>query len=267
MEVFAGTGGYSNEDWVGILYPEGTKSSEYLEIYSRFFNAVELNMTFYVIPGRKAVEGIVRKSGDLKFSVKLHQSMTHDLSATPEDYGAFFAVLEPMEEAGKLGVFLAQFPYRFHDTPENRTYLEGLARTFEGRRLAVEFRHWSWDREEVNGWLEDIGLFRVSTDYPPLRGLPRPALYVMGGFAYVRFHGRNREKWWHGKDQRERHDYRYSYEELALWLNAIRKEKSKINELWLVVNNTTKGHALYNLCMLKRMWPDLPTRIDEVLGC
>ncbi len=267
MEVFAGTGGYSNEDWVGILYPEGTKPSEYLEIYSHFFNAVELNMTFYVIPGRKAVEGIVRKSGDLKFSVKLHQSMTHDLSATPEDYGAFFAVLEPMEEAGKLGVFLAQFPYRFHDTPENRTYLEGLARTFEGRRLAVEFRHWSWDREEVNGWLEDIGLFRVSTDYPPLRGLPRPALYVMGGFAYVRFHGRNREKWWHGKDQRERHDYRYSYKELALWLNAIRKEKSKINELWLVFNNTTKGHALYNLCMLKRMWPDLPTRIDEVLGC
>jgi len=249
MEVFAGTGGYSNEDWVGILYPEGTKPSDYLEIYSRYFNAVELNMTFYVIPGRKAIEGIVRKS------------------ATPEDYEAFFSVLEPMEEAGKLGVFLAQFPYRFHDTPENRVYLEGLARTFEGRRLTVEFRHWSWDREEVNGWLEDIGLFRVSTDYPPLRGLPRPALYVMGGFAYVRFHGRNREKWWHGKDQRERHDYRYSYEELALWLNAIRKERRKINELWLIFNNTTKGYALYNLCMLKRMWPDLPTRIDEILSC
>ena len=267
MEVFAGTGGYANEDWIGILYPEGTKPSQYLSIYARYFNAVELNMTFYVIPGRKAIEGIVRKSGDLKFSVKLHRSMTHDLSATPEDYEAFFAVLEPLEKSGKVGVFLAQFPYRFHNTPESRTYLEGLARTFEGRRLAVEFRHWSWDREEVNGWLEGIGVFRVSTDYPPLRGLPRPRLYVSKGFAYVRLHGRNREKWWQGKDQRERHDYRYSYEELALWLNAIKSKSKDLKEIWIIFNNTTKGHALYNLCMLKRMWPELPTRIDDLLTC
>ena len=27
MELYLGTGGYSNDDWLGLLYPEGTKSA------------------------------------------------------------------------------------------------------------------------------------------------------------------------------------------------------------------------------------------------
>ncbi|NPA79497.1 MAG: DUF72 domain-containing protein [Thermotogae bacterium] len=267
MRIFVGTGGYSNEDWRGILYPEDSKPSEYLEIYSRYFNAVEVNITFYVIPGRRTIEGMVRKSGDLKFSVKLHRSMTHDLTATPEDYEGFFAVLEPMEEAGKLGVFLAQFPYSFKDAPKNRSYLQSLAEIFSGRRLAVEFRHESWDRPESVEWLHDIGLYRVSSDYPPLRKLPKPRLYVKDGFAYVRFHGRNTRTWWRGKDQRERHDYLYSYEELVHWVEMVEARREELSEIWLIFNNTTKGHALYNICMLKKLWPSLPTRIDELIRC
>ena len=43
MKVYIGTGGYSNEDWLGLLYPEGTKSADFLEVYSHAFDTVELN--------------------------------------------------------------------------------------------------------------------------------------------------------------------------------------------------------------------------------
>lgn len=52
--------------------------------------------------------------------------------------------IEPLAAAGKLGALLAQFPSRFHDTPEGREYLAWLLRTFTGYPLAVELRHRSW---------------------------------------------------------------------------------------------------------------------------
>ncbi len=265
MRIYVGTGGYSNEDWRGIVYPENAKRSEFLRYYSLYFNAVELNVSFYVVPGRKSVEGILKNSGDLKFSVKLPSFMTHDLSASGEDYTGFLKAMEPFEEAGKLGVYLAQFPYRFKNTPENRRYIASLSEVFRDRRLAVEFRHSSWDTPDTNPWLEGMGIFRVSSDYPPLRNLPIPALHVVRGFAYVRLHGRNTEKWWRGRDQRERHDYRYSYEELALWVAAVKGKP--IREIWIIFNNTTKGHAIYNICMMKKLWPDLPTTVERVVRC
>ncbi len=77
MELYLGTGGYSNDDWLGLLYPEGAKSADYLNIYAQHFNAVELNSSFYNIPGTKAFAGMVRKSeGRVRFAVKLHRSMT-----------------------------------------------------------------------------------------------------------------------------------------------------------------------------------------------
>ncbi|NPB02998.1 MAG: DUF72 domain-containing protein [Thermotogae bacterium] len=266
MEVFAGTGGYSNEDWVGILYPENAKPSQFLEIYSRYFNAVELNITFYVFPSVAALEGILRRGKGLNFSVKINREMTHDLRLTSENVKATRFILEKLSSGQGRVVSLAQFPYRFKNTPKSRSYLVELAKSLVGFSLFVEFRHSSWDNLEED-FLRDVGIKRVSSDYPPLKGLPSPRLYINDGEAYVRFHGRNRRNWWKGKDQMERHDYRYSYEELALWVRSIREVSTRLSYLWLIFNNTTKGHALYNLCMLKKLMPDLPIRIDEILEC
>ena len=57
MELYLGTGGYSNDDWIGLLYPAGTKPNDYLKVYAQHFNAVELNSSFYAIPGLKGLSG------------------------------------------------------------------------------------------------------------------------------------------------------------------------------------------------------------------
>ncbi len=51
MELYLGTGGHANDDWLEPLYPEGTKLADYLKIYAQHFNTVGLNSSFYNIPG------------------------------------------------------------------------------------------------------------------------------------------------------------------------------------------------------------------------
>jgi len=261
MEIYLGTGGYSNQDWVGLLYPLEAKKDDWLSIYARNFNAVELNSSFYNIPGRKAFAGMLKRSeGKVRWAIKIHQSMTHQRNASDEDYLRLFESVAPLREAGVLGPFLAQFPQHFHRTPENRRYLAALAQRFADKTLApsglaVEFRHASWDSDEVREAFRRAGLIWVSTDYPPLPGLPKNRLHITGEMAYIRLSGRNKEKWYEGKDQSERHDYRYSEGELRFWVRSLLTalELETLSQVWFIFNNTTKGHALINLEMLKRL--------------
>ncbi|ADI13963.1 DUF72 domain-containing protein [Truepera radiovictrix] len=259
MELYLGTGGYSNDDWVGLFYPEGTKPGDYLAHYAAHFNAVELNSSFYNIPGTKAFAGMLKKSeARLRFAVKLHQSMTHTRDADAELYGRLFESVAPLREAGMLGPFLAQFPYSFHRTPENRRYLKGLTDRFAeaGEALAVEFRTAEWHVPEVYEAFARAGLIAVSVDYPQLPKLPPPELLVTSSTAYIRLHGRNEDTWYGGKSAAERHDYRYTPDELRPWVSAVVAQAERLEQVYVFFQNTTKGHALKNLAMLKELFAE-----------
>jgi uncharacterized protein YecE (DUF72 family) len=256
MELYMGTGGYSNDDWQGIFYPEGTRSSEYLAFYAEHFNAVELNSSFYNIPGVKAFAGMVKKSGGrVRFSVKLPSAMTHSRDADAELYKRLFESVAPLREAGMLGPFLAQFPYSFHRTPENRVYLKSLTDRFTeaGEALAVEFRTADWHLPEVYDALSTAGLSAVSVDYPPLPNMPKPELLQTSDTAYIRLHGRNEKTWYGGKSAAERHDYLYSKDELSPWVRSI--VDAELEQCYVLFLNTTKGHALKNLRMMASFSP------------
>lgn len=258
MEFYVGTGGYTNDDWLGLLYPEGTKSSDYLNIYAQHFNAVELNSSFYNIPGIKAFSGMVRKSErKVRFAVKLHQSMTHSRDADGEMYKRLLESVEPLRDAGMLGPFLAQFPYSFHRTPENRMYLKALVEHFKGERLAVEFRNHAWHVSEVWEACRELGLVAVSVDYPQVSGMPAPELLITSEVAYIRLHGRNEEKWYGGKNASERHDYLYTPDELKAWVLWINEQRDALTQVYVLFLNTTKGHALKNLAMLKDLFDEM----------
>lgn len=257
MELYLGTGGYSNDDWNGILYPEDAKPGDYLSIYAEHFNAVELNSSFYAIPGLKAFSGMVKKSGGrVRFSVKLHTTMTHSRDADDELYKRLFESVEPLREAGMLGPFLAQFPYSFHRTPENRVYLKTLTDRFvaAGEALAVEFRTADWHLPEVYDALRRSGLTAVSVDYPQLHNMPKPVLLQTSDIAYVRLHGRNEKSWYGGKNAAERHDYLYSKDELSTWVQAV--VESDLQQVYLMFLNTTRGHALKNLKMMAELFAE-----------
>jgi uncharacterized protein YecE (DUF72 family) len=49
-EILIGTSGYSYKEWVGPVYPDGTKTGDYLAFYSGLFPTVELNFSYYNVP-------------------------------------------------------------------------------------------------------------------------------------------------------------------------------------------------------------------------
>jgi uncharacterized protein YecE (DUF72 family) len=61
-----------------------------------------------------------------RFTAKLCQGFTHEGTARAQDEAAFRQAMAPLQEAGKLGALLLQFPYRFHHTPDTREHLRRL---------------------------------------------------------------------------------------------------------------------------------------------
>ena len=252
MRVYLGCGGYSNDDWTapGLLY-DGVRKDDYLATYAEQFPAVELNSPFYAIPGLKAFEGMVKKSGGrVRFAVKLNKAFTHDRAPTDSDFDRMLQSPEPLREAGVMGPYLAQFPYSFHRTAENRRYLAQLTERFAGHELAVELRHASWDKPEVRAGLGEYGLIWVSPDYPPVGGMPEPQLHTTTDVGYLRLHGRNRQTWWEGRSAAERHDYLYSRAEMDEWAEKVAAAEGDLSECYVFFENTTQGHALKNIPML-----------------
>ena len=249
MQVLIGTGGFSNEDWVGLFYPHALKKTQWLEFYAENFSTVEINSTFYAVPAQKQMANMVtRTQGKLMFCAKLHKSFTHDLTASPQSASEFCFTMQPMLEAGKLGALLAQFPFGFKNTLESRLYLEQLAKWFTGFPLAIEFRHASWDKHAVYQFLADLGLQPVSLDLPSLPGLPASVLRY-DKMVYLRLHGRNSANWFDGKDAAERHDYLYSAAELEPWVDALKK--IRVPQAFVFFENTTRGQGLENARMFR----------------
>lgn len=258
MELYIGTGGYSNKDWLGIFYPLSTKPTDFLEIYAEHFNAVELNSSFYAVPSIKAFERMVQRSkSKVRFSIKIPQAMTHKRDASSELYQQLLESVEPMRQVGMLGPFLAQFPYSFHRNPANRIYLANLIKYFKDESLAVEFRHWTWDKPEVREAFRTADISLVSVDFPRMRGLFSSGFRATNDIAYIRMHGRNSANWWSANSAAARHDYLYSNTELGSWVNAIKNQEDKLSQVYLMMENTTKGHALKNLEMLRDLFTEV----------
>ena len=123
--ILVGTSGFSYKDWVGVLYPENTKSADMLEFYARIFPSVELNFTYYQMPSTRTIEGLVRKVPDgFEFCVKANKTMTHEIDANEDPglrrgtFSDFMDALKPMTDRGVLGSVLAQFPWSFQEDPD-----------------------------------------------------------------------------------------------------------------------------------------------------
>ena len=81
--ILIGTSGYAYADWVGPVYPRGTKSGDYLQHYAKLFSTCELNFSHYAIPTARTLEAMVlRTDAKMRFAVKVHRSISHE---RPED--------------------------------------------------------------------------------------------------------------------------------------------------------------------------------------
>ena len=245
--IFIGTSGYSYADWVGPVYPPGTKKGDYLHHYKELFSACELNFSYYRIPSAKTMQGILNKSdGRVTFTVKASKEMTHERKDPAPAAKAFLAGVKPLCDAGKLGCILAQFPYSFHRGPKQEKYVAELVKMLEGLPTVIEFRGRDWIRDETFEWLRSLGAGFCCVDEPALKGLIPPLDEVTSQIGYVRFHGRNANKWWKHDQAWERYDYLYSQKELEEWIPRIRKMAREAKNLFIFANNHYQGKAVTN---------------------
>lgn len=259
IETWVGTSGYSYTDWVGPFYPPGTPPGRMLSYYARYFPLTELNYTFYRVPTPRELVHLVKKAPPgFRYIVKLYQSITHELKS--DDVSAFQGALLALSQTGALVGTLAQFPERFHNTKENRNWVEQLAQWFGTYALAVEFRHRSWDRESVRRWLHDLNVLQVSVDVPPLPTLFPTKLVTTDSTLYIRLHSRRPETWY--ADDKARYDYLYQDDELLEWVEAMRQARPR--RAWVIFNNCQRGQAAINARRMEELLRNFPQDFNLV---
>jgi uncharacterized protein YecE (DUF72 family) len=245
--ILIGTSGYSYEDWVGPVYPPGTRKEEFLSLYAREFPVVELNFSYYAQPTARTLSRMVENTPEeFSFCLKAHRSMTHEITESWEqDIKTFRKGIQPLVDSGRLAAVLLQFPYSFSYTPESRERLSALAERLSGLPLAVEFRKSEWMNGRVTAGLRERGIALVSVDEPDLPRLLRPTTEVTSSLAYIRFHGRNAKNWWTG-DNTSRYDYLYDARELGEWVERVKLILRRARVLLVFFNNHARGRAVLN---------------------
>jgi uncharacterized protein YecE (DUF72 family) len=245
-----GPAGWDYQDWQGVVYPSGLKGTDRLTFLSSLFQAVEINVTFYRPVAPHLTERwseAVAENPDFRFTAKLLNVFTHERRLPDREVSEFQAGLLPLLNDGRLGVLLAQFPYSFHNTEENRAYLVDLKKRFQEFPVAVEVRHRSWQQRAVREFLTEIGLDFCNIDQPQVSYSLGKTVWATGPLGYLRAHGRRREKWFEfGADREARYDYLYGPEELAELSARVRELLEKAPEVYVIFNNHPHGQAVAN---------------------
>ncbi|RMF24464.1 MAG: DUF72 domain-containing protein [Bacteroidetes bacterium] len=144
LHLYLGATGWVMREWVGRVYPPGTRSQDFLLQYGRLFNTIELNSTHYAIPKPETIHRWVEQTpSDFRFCPKVLQRLSHrsDLGCSSPQREAFLEALALFGD--RLGCCFLQLPERFGPgrLPVLRRFLERWPEAFP---LAVEFRHPGW---------------------------------------------------------------------------------------------------------------------------
>ena len=261
--IRVGPAGWDYPDWRGIVYPHTrkTKAFDELAYLARFFDTVEINSTFYRPGDPKAAAAWVKRvahNPGFKFTAKLWKRFTHERTGawTAEEVRLASAVLDPLQEAGRLGAVLLQFPWSFKRDDAAEEWLRDVLGAFSSYPLVLEVRHASWNDPDVLARLTDRGVGIVNVDQPLFDHSIAPAARTTGAVAYVRMHGRNYQEWFRkSADRNQRYDYLYTADELRPWVARIEEMAGRptTRELYAVTNNHHLGKAPTNAGIIEAM--------------
>jgi len=267
-----GPAGWSYSDWNGYVYPsrrpKGFHEATYL---SQFFDTIEINTSFYqpLRPDHAAL-WVERVAGNprFRFTAKLWQKFTHDPVATAEDEKAVRAGFDVLQNAGKLGALLLQFPFSFHSTSETRKHLSNVLERFAAYPLSVELRHASWQTEETLDLLRSHRAGFCNIDQPVIGRSMQPSAAATSPVGYVRLHGRRYDSWFDDNPatpSHERYNYLYSSEELGPWVERIRSVDAQTEETYVITNNHYLGKATVNALQLISLLKGTKVKVPEPL--
>lgn len=240
--IYIGTSGWSYDHWTGLFYPEDLKKSQWLPYYSKHFDTVELNMSFYRYPFQNMLKGWKNKLPEnFKMTFKAHRQITHHkkFQEVKENLDRFYNMVGEMGD--RAGCILFQSPPSFKKTTENEEVLRNfLDQTDSSFHNVIEFRHASWWNEETLNVLK-----KYNVAFCTVSGIKMPPdVMISADFAYFRFHGPDKV-----------YASEYSEEKLHQWADSINDLLSggQINDVFCYFNNDFYGFAVKNAKMLQSL--------------
>ncbi|MEN6615941.1 MAG: DUF72 domain-containing protein [Syntrophorhabdus sp.] len=246
-EILVGTSGFSFDDWVGEVYPPGTRRQDMLPYYVSHlgFKTLEVNYTYYTMPSLKTMESFARRTPrDFAFVVKAFSGITHSIDGNIRETCRFFKEgISPLGDS--LKGLLFQFPYMFLPTEANIAYLRNVKDEFVDYESIIEFRNAKWFDPKYFDLLRELSLGFCVVDEPKLKGLMPFTPVLTSRTGYFRFHGRNRS--WFREPVDVRYDYLYSDKELQGFIEPILNVASSTDGATFVFfNNCHSGKAARN---------------------
>ncbi len=169
-QTYIGTSGWVYPHWEGIFYPQKLSSKEKLKYFTKHFNTVEVNYSFYHLPKETTFKDWYKRTpSDFLFVIKTSRYITHikRLKNIKRAWKKFIKKAQNLKE--KLGPVLVQFPPSFKFNTKNQRRLEEFLsytkKNYKKQRIAVEFRHKTWLCNKVYKILEKTNTAWVIADW------------------------------------------------------------------------------------------------------
>ncbi|WP_078392150.1 DUF72 domain-containing protein [Shouchella patagoniensis] len=263
---------------------EGAKPTEKLGTYAGYFPIVELDSSFYAVQPVSSMEKWIRETPtSFQFIVKAYQEITghqrgeSKYSSKEDMFTAFKESLEPLIQADKLAMVLCQFPPWFDVQAKHVQLLRYVKNQLKQYPVALEFRHQSWFapefKEKTLAYMKEDNWIHSICDEPQAGpgSVPTVLEATHKGKTLVRLHGRNVHGWngpRQGETWREvRYLYDYNLFEMNEWVEKLQQLKKQSEDVYVVFNNNSGGHAAGNArTLIERMnihYSDLaPRQLD-----
>jgi len=202
-EIRLGTSSFTADGWNGSFYPKGMKSADYLAYYSRRFDTVEVDSTFYGCPTIEAVRKWALKTPPgFIFSLKVPRTITHEkmLVDCGKEFEQFVTTVDVLDE--KLGPMVFQFPFFNEEVFTTPVQFESRLKAFFRRlprvsdyRFAVEIRNKYWLKPRLLDVLRENNVALVLQDQswmPHPKELENYDL-LTADFSYIRWLGNRKD--------------------------------------------------------------------------
>ena len=192
-----GTPAWGRKEWVGKLYPEKAKATEFLKHYASYYTTIELNTSHYRIPSLDQVtKWRSQVSSDFLFCAKVYQGISHERMGLHDrlKIAAWLDFQSSLEQ--NAGPAFMQLPPHF-DYSMKAELFSFLKQWPDSLRLALEFRHPSWFeglgserrriRPRLTEYLQSRKIGLVQTDVAGRRDVLHTS--ISAEFTMLRFIG------------------------------------------------------------------------------